>query len=257
MAADRLEGLSPEGLATTVPLAAAGSRAIAGAIDLLVQILLIVLTTLAFKGDTVQAAIRAILIFVIIFFVPIAFDVLDRGRGPGKRIVGLRVVTLRGGPVGFRTSAVRNLLRIIDFLPTGYLIGIVSIFGTTTGQRIGDLAAGTVVSYTPSRLRKRKAKWVPAPALAGGDSVTNAQIRAALGGQNEAAFAVDAIQVTAAEVGLVQSFLARRATLPAEARARLAGDIASRLRPKVIGAPADATDEEFLELLATVKAIRG
>ena len=197
-----MRDLSPEGLATTVPLAAAGSRAIAGAIDLLVQIALIALTVVAFKGDTVQAAIRAVLIFVIIFFVPIAFDVLDRGRGPGKRLVGLRVVTLRGGPVGFRTSAVRNLLRIIDFLPTAYLIGIVSIFGTTTGQRIGDLAAGTVVSYVPGRQRKRKDKWVAAPSPSAAGPTTSDEVVATMRARNEALFAVDAVRVTAAEVGL-------------------------------------------------------
>ena len=67
---------------------------------------------------------------------------------------------------------------------------------------------------------------------------------------------IDATRVSAAEAGLVQSFLNRRATLPAAARTKLASDIAGRLRPNVVGIATDATDEEFLEIVARVKATR-
>lgn len=257
MAADRLVGVSPEGLATALPLAGAGSRAIAGVIDLVVQILVIIVVAVAFAGDGVSAAARAVFVFLVLVFVPIAFDVLDRGQGPGKRIVGLRVVTLGGGPLGFQASAIRNLLRIIDFLPSGYLIGIGAILATTTGQRLGDVAAGTVVTFVPGRERKRKPGWVEAgPTVAGVIEPPTNPLGTLPRIADPRARAVDASQVSATEIGLVQSFLARRSTLPDVARRRLAGEIASRLRPKVMGVTTDADDEQFLELIASAKSLR-
>lgn len=253
---DRLEGVSPEGLPITLALASIGSRAIAGFIDLAIQIALIIAVTYGLGRSNVSAAAGAVLGFLVLFFLPIAFDMLDQGRGPGKRIVGLRVVTLRGGPISFRASAIRNLLRFVDFLPTGYLIGMTSVLATGTSQRLGDIAAGTVVSFVPGRQRKRKGReqlwgpegppWrttEPASGLVDDAAITTAR-------------GIDAVRVTAAEVGLVQSFLARRASLPEPARARLATEIAGRLRPKVAGVPAEVSDEEFLELLATAKSMR-
>ena len=253
---DRLEGVSPEGLPTTLALASIGSRAVAGLIDLAMQIALIVAVTYGLGRSNVSAALGAALGFLVLFFLPIACDMLDQGRGPGKRIVGLRVVTLRGGPISFRASAIRNLLRFVDFLPTGYLIGMTSVLATNTSQRLGDIAAGTVVSFMPGRERKRKGReqlWGPEgppwrSALPTSFTADEAGVSTAR--------AIDAVRVTAAEVGLVQSFLARRSALPETARVRLATDIAGRLRPKVMGVPAEVSDEEFLELLATAKSMR-
>jgi uncharacterized RDD family membrane protein YckC len=258
VAADRLVGLSPEGLETTLPLAGIGSRALAGIIDLAVQFLLIVLVSVAFDGEGVSAALRAIFVFIILFFLPIGFDVLDGGRGIGKRIVGLRVVTLRGGPIRARTSAIRNLLRIVDFLPTFYFVGGSMVLFSQTGQRLGDIAAGTVVTFTPKRLKRKQRKkestirFIPSPVQA-------ARPMAALPVEmvhGVSVLTVDATRVSAGEAGLVQSFLTRRATLPGAARTRLAGDIAARLRPNVVGISPDTSDEEFLEILARVKAAR-
>ncbi len=255
MPADRLEGVSPEGLATTVPLASVGSRAFAGSVDLLVQGLLILIIVVSFKGTVVGDAITAVLVFLVFFLLPIAFEMLDGGRGPGKRIVGLRVVTLRGGPIGFRASAIRNLLRIVDFLPSGYLTGMGSILSTTTGQRLGDIAAGTVVSFVPGR-RRRKRKQEQLWGLEGPPWRAHQQADTAGRGEDPTILAVDAVQITPAEIGLVHSYLARRQQLPADARTRLSAEIASRLRPKVVGIPIDSTDDEFLELLAAVKSLR-
>ncbi len=254
MAADRLDGVSPEGLPTTLGLASVGSRSVAGVIDLAIQLLVIVLVAVGLGDGNIAAAAKAIIGFVILFFLPVAYDVFDHGRGPGKRIVGLRVITVNGGPIGLRASVIRNLLRFVDFLPSGYLVGMASILSTNTAQRLGDVAAGTVVSFVPGRTRKSKrtaareatvAVWTPPVAafMTNGADVTTAR-------------AIDAVRVSAGEVGLVQSFLTRRRTLPEAARLRLAADIAGRLRPKVMGVPTETSDEEFLELLATAKSIR-
>lgn len=256
VAADRLVGLTPEGLEVTLPLAGAGSRALAAAIDIAVQLILIVAVAVAFDGDGVSAAVRAVLVFVILFFFPILVDIVDSGRGLGKRLVGLRVVTLRGGPIGARSSAIRNLLRIVDFLPTAYLLGGSMVLFSETGQRLGDIAAGTVVTFAPGRADRRRKKRqsanvlsvpvAPAPPLTPIAEVVH----------GVSVLTVDATRVSAAEAGLVQSFLARRGTLPEAARIRLASDIAGRLRREVVGISGDASDEEFLEIVARVKAAR-
>ena len=255
VAADRLEGVSPEGLPTSLALASVGSRSIAGTIDLALQVVLILFIAAGLGEGNIAAAAKAVLGFIVLFFLPIAYDMLDQGRGPGKRIIGLRVVTLNGGPISFRASAIRNLLRFVDFLPSGYLVGMTAVFTTNTAQRLGDIAAGTVVSFVPGRTRKKKKNEAK---RSDGVAAWNEPVAAFMtnGADVTTARAIDAVLVSNAEVGLVQSFLTRRRTLPEPARARLAAEIAGRLRPKVMGVPAELSDEEFLELLATAKSIR-
>ncbi|MCA9512254.1 MAG: RDD family protein [Myxococcota bacterium] len=67
------------------------------------------------------------------------------GRSVGKRVVGLRVVRDDGLPIGLRESLLRNLLRVVDALPTSYLVGLVAVVATERAQRLGDLVAGTIV----------------------------------------------------------------------------------------------------------------
>ena len=68
-----------------------------------------------------------------------------RGQSPGKMIFGVRVLADNGRPIGWRAAALRNLLRAADALPTGYLVGLVSMSLTSRFQRLGDLVAGTIV----------------------------------------------------------------------------------------------------------------
>ena len=55
------------------------------------------------------------------------------------------MVGREGEPIGFVTSAIRNIMRIVDFLPVFYAVGVVSIVSTGSDQRLGDLTAGTMV----------------------------------------------------------------------------------------------------------------
>ena len=150
------------------------------------------------------------------------------------------VVRVDGSPITFFTSAVRNVLRLVDILPGMYLVGIVTILVTRQNQRLGDVAAGTLVvrerTGQPSLRELRVAQPQPAPAPA-----TNAW---------------DATGVTADELAAVRSFLTRRYELTHEARYRLAADLAGALRPKVVGAPESLGTEAFLEKLAVAKLPR-
>ncbi|HSP95847.1 MAG TPA: RDD family protein [Candidatus Dormibacteraeota bacterium] len=70
---------------------------------------------------------------------------LTGGRSIGKRLVGLRVIGQDGLPLTARASLVRNLLRAVDVLPGSYVVGLVAIVASPKCQRLGDLAAGTIV----------------------------------------------------------------------------------------------------------------
>ena len=67
------------------------------------------------------------------------------GATIGKRLLGLRVVMADGSPLDWTSSIIRNVLRIIDFLPAFYLLGAIFVWSTAKNQRIGDLGANTVV----------------------------------------------------------------------------------------------------------------
>ena len=167
----------------------------------------------------------------------ICFEVLAAGRTPGKRINHLRVVRSGGEPVGFVTSAIRNTLRVIDFLPFAYIVGAVTILATRNNQRLGDLAAGTLV------VRERRAATIAGSVAAAAPAPVTVSW--------------DTSAVTADETAAVRRFLERRWEIDLSARRELARTFASRLRPKVAGAPAGVGDEEFLTLLVAAKSSRG
>jgi uncharacterized RDD family membrane protein YckC len=89
--------------------------------------------------------------FFLIFLVaiewlyPVLFEVFWRGQTPGKKALGISVINDDLTPVTLGTSLVRNLLRTIDFLPLFYLAGLVTMLCNRRFQRLGDLAAGTLV----------------------------------------------------------------------------------------------------------------
>jgi uncharacterized RDD family membrane protein YckC len=242
---DRMTIETPEGVSVTVPLAGVGSRFIAATIDLVIQATIIIVAAVVFVGYGVAGAVGsgifAIVVFVTFFVYDVAFEVLADGRTPGKRWTGLRVVRAGGEPVNFVTSSIRNLIRPIDFLPSGYLVGIASILATRRNQRLGDLAAGTIVERAPLKSTRPELPTVPAPV----ESSTSL-----------AAWDVSAI--SASDVATVRSFLERRASLEWGARTELARTMASRLRPRVGGLSESArlSDEDFLEQLARAKGAR-
>src|SRR5689334_9091338 len=122
---------TPEGVALELTLAGIGSRFTAAVVDSLIQSALliaffIIVAITASAGDSpAPLAIAAFALgwFLVFFGYDILFEVLASGRTPGKRVVGLRVVRVGGGPVTFLTSATRNILRLVDMLPTAYAVG--------------------------------------------------------------------------------------------------------------------------------------
>jgi uncharacterized RDD family membrane protein YckC len=148
-----IKGLT--GVDITLRVAGPGTRAYAFIIDwhirLLVALawvllgLLIGLIVGSHFKSTVFPLLFALPALVIYFFYHPVLELLMRGRTPGKRMAGARIVTLDGSTPGTGALLMRNLFRLIDCLPVAYVVGLVCCIFTTQRVRIGDLAAGTLL----------------------------------------------------------------------------------------------------------------
>jgi uncharacterized RDD family membrane protein YckC len=239
---DRITIATPEGIELGIVLAGAGSRFIASVMDLVLELALIGLAALAIftlLGGGVGTALFTMAVFAILYLYNVLFEVLGSGRTPGKRATHLRVVRERGTPVDLPASAIRNLLRLIDILPGAYLVGLSSILITQRNQRLGDLAAGTLV-IRDGTIRSGSAASYAQP---------DTRVAVDASGWDVSAVSVE-------ELAAVRRFLERRDSLERRARLELAHRLEQGLRTKVAGAPDGVDAEGFLEGLARVKANR-
>jgi uncharacterized RDD family membrane protein YckC len=231
--------VTPEAVPVWLDVAGIASRAIATIIDsviIAVVIIGVVRATSGVPSDTTLAGVlTTAMVLTVLWGYYMLFEGLGHGRTPGKAAQHIRVVRADGQPVGWLQVVVRNLLRPIDLLPGSYVLGAVFVVLTRRSQRLGDLAAGTLV------VRDRRA---PAPVVLG---TTPAAA--------EAARTLDASALREREYGLIRSFLERRQSLSTTSRRALAGELASMVRDRVRGAPASADDESVLE--AAAAAYRG
>lgn len=86
-----------------------------------------------------------ILICVIFLFYNIFFEIVMKGQTPGKKFLNIRVIMDNGAFLTPYACIIRNIFRIVDFLPVSYIVGIIMLFVTKNTQRVGDLAAKTFV----------------------------------------------------------------------------------------------------------------
>jgi uncharacterized RDD family membrane protein YckC len=143
----RIEVATPEGVRLQLHPAGPLPRAVAALIDAMIRSTLYVpLSFLLILGDT-GLGLFLIAIFLLEWFYPVAFDRWNRGMSPGKQVVGIQVVQSDGTPITMWSSILRNLLRIADLAPFGYLAGVLSMAASTGFKRIGDHAAGSLVVY--------------------------------------------------------------------------------------------------------------
>jgi uncharacterized RDD family membrane protein YckC len=94
-----------------------------------------------------SAAVLGLVAFAFFWGYYIFFEMIWNGQSPGKRWVGLRVIRTNGTPITLTESIIRNLVRLIDFLPFYYGLGVVTMFINEQSRRLGDLAAGTLVVW--------------------------------------------------------------------------------------------------------------
>jgi len=98
----------------------------------------------AFRGSFLPP-LYYVAIFLITWGYHLIFELIWNGQTPGKRRAGIRVIQADGLPVTVSGILIRNILRLFDFLPVGYGVGMIMLFATKRTQRLGDLAARTVV----------------------------------------------------------------------------------------------------------------
>jgi len=150
----------------TLTLAGPGTRSYAFVIDWHIRVLLalawillgLLLALLVSNDPAATFVSRPFALVVILPALGIYFlyhpvlEIAMRGRTPGKRMAGTRIVTRAGAIPEAGALLMRNVLRIIDSLPAFYVIGLATCLFTAQRVRLGDMAAGTVLilDETPS-----------------------------------------------------------------------------------------------------------
>jgi uncharacterized RDD family membrane protein YckC len=239
---------TPENVVFGFEIAGIGSRFLAALVDtsiiVLIQGIIVIgvtfLTNVLYgstdwaAGDSAvwMFALIGLLLFAIFWGYYIFFEMLSNGQSPGKRIVGLRVLRSNGTPISLSESVIRNLVRLIDFMPVLYGIGVVTMFIDQRSRRLGDLAAGTLVIHELKSISL--ANIGSSQPLMLHTLATNEPIN----------LPID--RLTAGELNMADEFLRRRQKL--YNRSALALSIAASLsrRLGLADAPEDALDAEKL-----------
>jgi uncharacterized RDD family membrane protein YckC len=242
---DKLTIETPEQTALDFHVAGIGSRFIALALDTMVQIAagLIVGIGGAFTiaglskywpTSEMWGSALMILFFFFLYFGYFAFfEILWNGQTPGKRWAKIRVIKDSGRPLTVAESIGRNLMRIVDWMPTLYAVGIVSAILTKENKRLGDLLVGSLV-VRESSLAEIRPGW-------GAQADANFSNHAPLG----------SALLSAGDFALIDSFLNRRFDLEPTVRFRMADDILHRLKPQLtLPAENHLSSEKVLEALA-------
>src|SRR5919204_330000 len=142
--------VTPEAVPLWLDVAGIGSRTVATILDSLILSIVLIGVALAIArlppDDGALIEVLATVAFLSVFWgYYMLFEGLWQGRTPGKAAQRIRVVRADGQPAGWVQVTVRNLLRPIDLLPGYYILGGVFVLVTRRSQRLGDLAAGTIV----------------------------------------------------------------------------------------------------------------
>ena len=247
-----------------MPLAGLGSRFIALLIDsvlwfaaLWLIIILFILLVPAFSAFNRLSAqwVTALVIFLIFLFnwgYFTLFEAFWNGQTPGKRIAKIRVIQRSGRAIGLFESMARNFIRYIDAIPSFYAVGLISIFVTRQHQRLGDLAAGTLVV-------RERAPESPLWNDSGSRTITSSSLAPpTLPPEPHMLVTLppDGIaKLTAGDLEVLENFLNRRLDMPLDTRAALAARIAAAIQAKSgLAIPPGISMETFLE--ATARHLR-
>ena len=235
---------TPEQIKINYSIAGIGSRFYAALVDIAV------LTPIVFIGIYVTvramsdmderfgnwlAAIAGVATFALQWGYYMVFEITTNGQSPGKRALGLRVIKVHGYPISFSDSSIRNLVRIVDFLPFFYGVGLLAMLLNKNWQRLGDLAAGTLVVKEDTKV---------SPNLMRTPTIQKSTFVYADWIQLE--------QLTDAELVSIREYLSRRGTLPRLRRLQLVRAIGTPIARKMGGSnPIDY--EVLLEELYALK----
>jgi uncharacterized RDD family membrane protein YckC len=231
---------TPEGITFSHLLAGPVTRFAAWGIDLLCifavgSVFNIGLGLLNLISLDLAMALQTLLYFILTIGYGMVAEWFWRGQTLGKKLLRLRVVDAQGLRLEFSQIAIRNLLRFVDALPMFYLVGGIACLVSRRGQRLGDLAANTVVIRSP-RLIEPDVEQIMAGKY---NSLREYPHLAARLRQ----------RVSPSEASLALQAILRRDRLDPAARLLLFGQLAEHFRDKV-AFPGEATegltDEQYI-----------
>ncbi len=250
---------TPENVVFGYEVAGIGSRFLAAVVDTTLIALLLLVTNFLLltianaagpaggpTGDAAAwlVAVLALVSFFVLWGYYIFFEMLWNGQSPGKRLVGLRVIRSDGSPIGVVESIIRNLVRIIDFLPLYYGAGVVVMFVSQRAQRLGDLAASTLVVYDRGVVTLESLGHSAGPAQPRAVAPTDGPL-----------VGLPLERLQPADFALAESFLQRRHLFSNQAQ--LAQELAGGLLARMDVSPDQALGFSALDLLRAVAAFHG
>lgn len=245
---DRYYVETPEIVDLAFDVAGIGSRCLAASVDTLLIIALQIGAALLLfggagrllgasaEGSSLVLAVWAIISFGLLWGYYLLFELIWNGQSPGKRLFGLRTVREGGRPIGAVAAIIRNLVRIVDFLPLFYGLGVLIMFVDRRARRLGDLAAGTLVVREANSLNLAglTANALPLPLPPRAPDAPPTPL-------------LPNLHLLAPEnYELAEEFLRRRAALSSSARIHLAARLAATLRTQ-LGLQQDGDTERFIE----------
>ncbi|WP_040208935.1 RDD family protein [Neobacillus jeddahensis] len=250
MNADHVDIKTPEYVSIQFQIAGLGSRAAAFIIDQvllwIIDILCLVLLYFSmnelssmpffFMDNALPIAITIIVLFIVNWGYFFLCEFFSGGRTLGKKVVGIRVIQENGHSITLLASFIRNLVRLIDSLPTAYLLGILMIFFHSKHKRLGDLVAGTIVVHERKAKRKKR-KLAPIDKEIDKRGVSKDLLR------------IDEWTIksfTPKDWKLISTYASRFHQLPLAERNQLTSQIATLLFPKM-GLVIEGLDERQLE----------
>lgn len=226
---------TPEHVTFHYEIAGIGSRFLAALLDsfLIVTVqagllflsweVLLLSTAFGLRGlEDFILALWVVMSFLFFWGYYIFFELASNGQTPGKQALHIRVVHQGGKPVNVLSSVIRNLVRVIDFLPFCYGVGLLVMFVDHRARRLGDYAAGTLV------VKERQA--VSLESLTHhAERVAVSPGRASLSSSPFTPSIPHLERITPVDYHLIQDFLRRRGELEKESRERLAKELAQRI----------------------------
>lgn len=231
---------TPEGMVFSQLLASPVTRCLAWVVDwvcimILLRMLQAVTTPLMLFSPDFARALSVLLYFVLSIGYGLVTEWCWRGQTVGKKLLRLRVMDAQGLRLQFSQIAIRNLLRFVDMLPFCYLVGGVACLLNRRGQRLGDLAANTIVIRSPK---------VAQPDL---DQIMTGKFNSLRGFPHLEARLRQ--RVAPAEAAIALQAVLRRDLLEPQARVELFEELAAHFRAKV-PFPTEATegvaDEQYV-----------
>ena len=254
---------TPEQVELQFAVAGIGSRFVAVLLDHIIQfvagivelLLFVWIASYAPKGNeaplnTAGKWFIGIVIFLNFCFFAGYFALFEaywHGQTPGKRVMKLRVIKDSGRQITFFEALARNLMRVVDYLPGLYLVGVITMLCNKQNKRLGDMVAGTLVVHEAREeqpLLPQHNAFLPVK-----ETTWQAPVASSM-------FAADAVaNLKPPDLVVIDAFFARALDLEMEVRAAMAQRIAQQMAAKMGVALPEGNPERALEAMAV--AMRG